>query len=311
MISVEKSYRFTIGFVLRVLLVQAVFAFIIAAFLRGELYRQIDYRIRGYAADVSLAEARFEARMSGDVAARAVLAERLTELAADQEQLRQGGLKSPFSVEDAARSIVQLICVDGRAGRKYYTGSGAIIGAEGLVVTNRHVVTGDTGALIRFCGIGLTTDVSEPPKVSFIGRLVAADDERDLALLKITERVDGTAPPAQFPALSMEDAAPRAKGLSLGDPIYIGGYPSVGAETLTMTEGVVAGRIGAELIKTSAYIDSGASGGAVFDSRGNYVGVPTAAARGEIGGSLGYVVGADSVVQFMNDYAAGKNLVSQ
>jgi S1-C subfamily serine protease len=113
--------------------------------------------------------------------------------------------------------------------------------------------------------------------------------------------------PAEFPFLSLQDATKASDGLSLGDPIYIGGYPGIGADTFTFTQGVVSGRVGDELIKTSALIDSGTSGGAAFDSGGTYVGVPTAAAKGEIGGSLGYLIGANVIDRFIADFLAGKN----
>ena len=39
--------------------------------------------------------------------------------------------------------------------------------------------------------------------------------------------------------------------------------------------------------------------GAAFDANGHYVGVPTAAAKGEIGGSLGFLIGANVVQDFL------------
>jgi S1-C subfamily serine protease len=58
-------------------------------------------------------------------------------------------------------------------------------------------------------------------------------------------------------------------------------------------------------------IDSGTSGGAAFDADGNYIGVPTAAVSGDIGGSLGYLIGADIVDKFLIDYFANVNLLSE
>ena len=65
---------------------------------------------------------------------------------------------------------------------------------------------------------------------------------------------------------------------------------------------MVSGRVGDGLIKTSALIDSGTSGGAAFNADGRFIGVPTAAVRGDIGGSLGYLIGADVVDRFLQDF---------
>jgi S1-C subfamily serine protease len=171
------------------------------------------------------------------------------------------------------------------------------------------VLVNDAGKLIRLCGVGVSSDLTKPPKIAFLARAEAGDADGDLALLKVFERLDGSAVGGDFASLDVSGAATLSGAMKIGDPVYIGGYPSVGADTLTMTQGVVAGRVGADLIKTSAYVDSGASGGAAFDSRGRFIGVPAAAARGEIGGSLGYLIGGPAVQSFLDDYRAGRNLV--
>ncbi len=137
-----------------------------------------------------------------------------------------------------------------------------------------------------------------------IAKTIGIDSDTDLAVLQITERLDGEQIQDKFSFLTVVGQSEVANSLKLGDAIYIGGYPGIGAETFTFTEGVVSGRVGQSLIKTSALIDSGTSGGAAFDIGGNFVGVPTAAIRGEIGGSLGYLIGADIVDSFLQDFYA-------
>jgi len=250
---------------------------------------------------------------SANASAQADLDEKLRAMTDHQTainaQSKTAATKSPFPIESILGSIVELICIDNNNRDVYYTGSGTIIESSGLILTNQHLLLSEDQSLIRLCGVGFTTDLHNPPRIEYIGAATAVDPEIDLALLQISEHLEGKALPKAFPAISLKDARQSSLALNLGDPIFIGGYPGIGADTFTFTQGVVSGRVGDELIKTSALIDSGTSGGAAFDGEGRYVGVPTAAARGDIGGSLGYLIAADAVDQFMDDYRAGKNLL--
>lgn len=216
--------------------------------------------------------------------------------------------KAPFSTDKAVAAIVHLICIDNKNKKTYYTGSGTVIDAKGLIVTNKHVLTSGDGTLIRNCGVGFTTDIKVPPTISFIGSAVAVQNESDLALLRIVERIDNTKLPDTFPSILLTLSKDSSLALEIGDPVFIGGYPGIGADTFTFTQGVVSGRVGKELIKTSALIDSGASGGAAFDAHGAYVGVPAAAIKGTIGGSLGYIIGANMVADFVAAYERGEGV---
>lgn len=242
---------------------------------------------------------------------RIALEDRLLELALARESVKETGstrpaIVSPFAAEAVAKSVVEIVCIDNEDKETYYTGSGTVVDKEGLIVTNQHNILSADASLIDYCGVGFNVDLQKPPVIDYIAALVALDGRTDLALLRIIEHVRERTDLPAFPAVSLTGAAGAAASLKLGDPLYIGGYPGLGADTFTFTQGVVSGRVGDTLIKTSALIDSGTSGGAVFDSRGRYVGVPTAAAAGELGGSLGYMVGADEVVRFMNDFREGR-----
>ncbi|MDD5251875.1 MAG: serine protease [Patescibacteria group bacterium] len=219
-----------------------------------------------------------------------------------------GGLKAnaPFAAEKIIGAVAELICVDNVNRETLYTASGVVIDPAGVIVTNQHNLRSRDNSLIRICGVGFTDDLQKSPKIEYVAVTSALHKTADLAIIRITDRLDGGALPDEFPALSLKESAEAARVLNLGDAIYIGGYPSLGADTFTFTAGVVSGRVGAELIKTSALIDAGTSGGAAFDAAGRYVGMPTAAAKGEIGGSLGYLISAEVVTKFLDDYYALK-----
>lgn len=242
------------------------------------------------------------------VAERAVVEARLVDISNRQEVASAKSAarlaKAPFPLDVVIRAVVQVVCIDNADKETYYSGSGTVVDGSGLILTNRHLLVSKNGSLIKYCGIGFTEDLKEAPSLDYVATVLASQTQDDLALLRISERVDRKSPPSVFPFLSLEGSAKNAADLRLGDAVYIAGYPDVGADTFTFTEGVVSGRLGPSFIKTSALVDTGASGGAGVDEDGQFIGVPTAAAKGEIGGSLGYLISAESVDSFMTRYYA-------
>lgn len=212
---------------------------------------------------------------------------------------------APFHMQDVVGAIVELVCIDNVNKEVYYTGSGAVVDSSGLILTNRHILISEDESIIGLCGVGFTSDLQKAPEIEFVASSQAAHVESDLAMLQITERLDGEEMQEVFATIKIADNLVLSGDLQLGDTLFIGGYPGIGADTFTFTQGVVSGLVGHNLVKTSALIDSGTSGGAVFDARGRYVGVPTAAVRGEIGGSLGYLISADAVDTFLEGYFEG------
>jgi len=308
---IDPSFHFHFRCALLIAL-SAAFATLFGALLynAGEVRRLSDAQ-RGFEAESQRLSYRVENQVEmlreTDRATIEELEARLKEVGVRQDEsdvrTSLSNTKAPFDAAPAVAAIVQLVCIDNVDRDTYYTGSGTVIDPSGVIVTNRHILTSGDGSLIRHCGIGFTVDVHNTPVIAYVGSAIAVQEENDLALLKVVERIDDGALPDSFPSIALAGASAASTELNIGDPVFIGGYPGIGQGTFTFTQGVVSGRVGQELIKTSALIDSGASGGAVFDARGSYVGVPTAAVRGEIGGSLGYLVGANVVQEFLDAYA--------
>jgi Do/DeqQ family serine protease len=149
-------------------------------------------------------------------------------------------------------------------------GSGVVVSADGLVLTNNHVVESADEIEVAFHD-GRKTKA----------QLVGADPESDLAVLKII---------ADSP-LSPITLAP-AESLRIGDVVLAIGNPfGVGQ---TVTSGIVSalGRTHLGIntfenfIQTDAAINPGNSGGALVDSNGRLVGINTAI-YSQSGGSMG------------------------
>ena len=144
-------------------------------------------------------------------------------------------------------------------------GSGIIIGADGLIATNAHVVNGFDGIQVHLDD-GTTYDAE----------IVGLDLISDLAVLKI-EAVD-----LPFVTPQGSDA------LHVGDWVVAVGNAAALRGGPTVTLGIVSGRgrtitteLGQlfDLIQTDAAINAGNSGGPLIDLDGNVVGINTAMLR--------------------------------
>ncbi len=149
---------------------------------------------------------------------------------------------------------------DGDPGRRERSlGSGVVVGAGGIVLTNNHVVDG--GVLIL-----LTTSDGREVRASLVG----SDPKSDLAVLR--------AESPDLPPLPLGDSGAVRIGeavLAVGDPFGVG---------QTVTFGIVSavGRANVgiseyeDFIQTDAAINPGNSGGALVNLRGELIGVNTA-----------------------------------
>jgi len=179
------------------------------------------------------------------------------------------------------RAVVQIVALD-EEGEPLWTGSGSIISPEGLILTNAHVALPEFGHdPSRISLLILTTEQEDqPPRPRFLAKVVQADRDLDLAVLRITHDVEGrplSATELNLPYLPLG----RAEDLRLGDELVILGYPGIGGDTITLTKGEVAGFVEdppygpRAFIKTAATLAGGNSGGAALNAQGELVAVPT------------------------------------
>lgn len=196
----------------------------------------------------------------------------------------------PESVARTFKSTVMVLVadiVDGRL-RAVGGGSGVIVGGDGSILTNHHVLDRDENKLHDIFVIGRFVAIDQPPRLVCAGRPSASklSPEVDLALLKCDMDLDGrpwspSSGARSWPALV---GAPRTD-LSPGQRLWVLGYPDVGGGSLTILQGMVEGltsedgTLGKDYIKTDAALSHGNSGGPVVDDAGDLVGLATAQRR--------------------------------
>jgi len=171
-------------------------------------------------------------------------------------------------------------------------GSGVIVGAEGLIVTNNHVVEGADQILVALAD-----------RREFKARILFADPRLDLALLKV--ETEGAA----LPVIRMADSDRVEVGdvtVAIGNPFGVG---------QTVTTGIVSAlaRTGIGVsdwqffIQTDAAINPGNSGGALLDAQGRLIGIPTAIySRTGASNGIGFAIPSKMLRVFLNAADKGK-----
>lgn len=139
-------------------------------------------------------------------------------------------------------------------------GSGVIISADGYIITNNHVIEDSTSIKVT------TYDGAE-----YTATLVGTDSKSDIAVIKI----DATGlTPATIGDSSKVAAGDTA--IVIGNPLgTLGGTVTDGIISATSRE-IVLNNESMELIQTNATINSGNSGGGMFDGNGNLIGIVNA-----------------------------------
>lgn len=162
-------------------------------------------------------------------------------------------------------------------------GSGVIVGADGLVVSNYHVV-----------GQATEIRVVLNDRREFVAEVVLTDEESDLAVLQLQDARD-------LPALPLADSDTAEVGdlvLAIGNPFGVGQTVSSGIVSGLARSGIAVGSGRGYFLQTDAPINPGNSGGALVNMAGELVGVNTAIIT-RSGGSngIGFAIPANLVAQ--------------
>ena len=167
-------------------------------------------------------------------------------------------------------------------------GSGFFLNEEGYLITNFHVIEGETQISIEV--YQQRNGELERRNYKQV-RIVAMNKFQDLALLKVDEK---DTPKFAYVALADSD------NLSVGERVFAIGSP-LGLER-TVTEGIVSTKTrqmqGELYLQTTAQINPGNSGGPLFNMRGEVVGVTNM--KVAFGEGIGFAIPMDTVRRFLH-----------
>ena len=165
-------------------------------------------------------------------------------------------------------------------------GSGSIVRADGVVLTNHHVIEGAQQIIV------VTSDRREWP-----AKVLLDDPRADLAVLKIEPGAE------RLPTIAIDDSGDVQVGdlvLAIGDPFGVGQTVTNGIVSALARSGISESGF-TSFIQTDAAINPGNSGGPLVDMHGDLIGVNTAIVSGS---------GTSSGVGFAIPAALAKQVVT-
>ena len=158
---------------------------------------------------------------------------------------------------------------NGQPRRVQSLGSGFVIDAEGLIVTNNHVIADADEIAVNF------TDGTK-----LVAEVVGRDAKTDIAVLRVN-------PDEPLNAVSFGDSDALRVGdwvMAIGNPFGLGGTVTVGIVS-ARNRNINSGPYD-DFLQTDAAINRGNSGGPLFNNKGEVVGINTAIFSPS-GGSVG------------------------
>ena len=232
--------------------------------------------------------------MAGQNAGRVVIQKAETDVSSAGGE--ESGLSATEVVQQIYPTVVSITTEQVRVNQFWFgtqiasgAGSGVIISEDGYILTCAHVVSGADSVMVA------TSDGTEYP-----AQVVGIYEDGDIAVLKIDAQ--------GLQAAVLGDSSQ----LQLGEEVYAVGNPG-GTLSGTVTDGIISatnrtisvqledgsqsglfgsyGRvISLEVIQTNAAVSPGNSGGGLFNSRGELIGIVNAKSSGENQEGLGFAI---------------------
>ena len=202
-----------------------------------------------------------------------------------QEDLFRRFFGQPFQQPEPREETVQA------------AGTGFVIDAAGLILTNNHVVEGATKIEVDFFG--------DDDDLVYESRVLGRDPLTDSALLELIERPDHELPVARFGDSSQMRAGDWV--MAIGNPFGLGHTVTVGVvSAIGRPFRAVPGRQ-TEVIQTDAAINPGNSGGPLLNLRGEVVGINTAIVSDRASNvGVGFAIPSNVVRELIGELRGGK-----
>ena len=191
---------------------------------------------------------------------------------------------------------------------QYASASGVIISKDGYIVTNHHVIEKSLSYTVKVNTTDPETGISESETYDAI--LCGTDEDTDLAVLKINADVN------DLPAAKLGDS----DQLRLGDDVIAIGNP-LGFET-SISKGIISGlnrqvnsnRRSLTSIQTDAPINSGNSGGALFNTYGEVIGIVNEKLVEGYAENMGFAITINEAKEVIEDlidqgYISGRSML--
>lgn len=211
----------------------------------------------------------------GDPARLTILNRQYTQAVTRQRNIATAQSVDYTAIRNANDRAIAIIYVRFSDTTQMWTGTAFSVSHDGVMITNRHVITNDRGERPRDIAVQFSGSTDVHP-----ARLVGVAPDADLAVV----RLESAGP---FPAVA--GIAPDAAGVVEGAPIALIGFPGgsgdVAVPRATLVTGTVSRIVPDSLLQLDAFSGTGASGSPIFDRDGRVIGVEYGGIR-ESGGRI-------------------------
>jgi len=180
--------------------------------------------------------------------------------------------------------------------KRKYSGTGFGLFSNGIIATNFHVIDGAETIKVR----GINSDFNK----TYNAKVLISDKNNDLALIQIDSN--------SFVALGKIPYTIKTSLADVGENVFVLGYPlrATMGDEIKLTNGITSSRSGYEgditSYQISAPVQPGNSGGPLFDSKGNLIGIINA--RHEGAENASYAIKASYLINLIDALARPPSL---
>lgn len=167
------------------------------------------------------------------------------------------------------------------------TGTGFAISSNGLIVTNSHVINGSNTIFVK----GIKGDFSK----RYRAEVIIDDKNNDLCIIEIKD--------STFKGLGSVPYSIKSSSTDVGESVFVLGYPmkAIMGDEIKLTNGIISSKTGFQGDVTSYQISvplqPGNSGGPLFDSKGNVIGIVNS--KLAIGENVSYAIKANYLLNLI------------
>jgi S1-C subfamily serine protease len=185
-------------------------------------------------------------------------------------------------------------------GQAEAAGTGVVLTSNGEILTNNHVVGGATKITVTVVSTGR----------SYPATVVGTDAGDDVAVLQLSG-----ASGLDTAKLSSDDVSVGDEVTAVGNAGGTGGTPTAAEGTVTALDQSItaSGEGGSDpeqltgMIQVDADIQAGDSGGPLYDSHGEVVGIDTAASSGQTAATVGFAIPIEKAVSIADRIQSGED----
>ncbi|NDJ84595.1 MAG: hypothetical protein GYB66_01805 [Chloroflexi bacterium] len=201
---------------------------------------------------------------------------------ADEDEAESGDPLVVLNENNIKQATVLIMQVSDESGDPVIrcVGSGTVVTADGLILTNAHLVVDNQDCQADRIVIALTVRVDEPPIPTYVAEVTEISRGYDIAILRISNYLDGRQIDPRTLQLPFVELG-NSNQVQLDDTLVVFGYPGIANEPvqaqLTVLNGLTSeAQVGERAwLRVTPSIPGLMSGGGAYNRNGELVGIPT------------------------------------